>query len=154
MFHSVGRFAGQRAAMESILSDFARDWTALDQNRWAAAEEGRRRTLSLWAEIIGAQVVSVPMSASALRAEHIRRLFVIPFAAFLVLLFVSVNLLLNFVVIRPIECMAKTAEAISMGEINTPDYVYRGSGQLARLSTSFNRMHRSLVEAFRMLGDG
>lgn len=105
-------------------------------------------------EIIGAQVVSVPMSASALRAEHIRRLFVIPFAAFLVLLFVSVNLLLNFVVVRPIERMAKTAEAISMGEINTPEYHYRGSDQLARLSTSFNRMHRSLVEALRMLGDG
>ena len=52
-------------------------------------------------EIIGAQVVSVPMSASAVRAEHIRRLFVIPFVAFLVLLFVSVNLLLNFVVDPP-----------------------------------------------------
>lgn len=104
-------------------------------------------------EIIGAQVVSVPMSASAVRAEHIRKLFVIPFACFLVLLFVSVNLLLNFVVIRPIEQMAKTAEAISMGEINTPEYQYRRSDQIGRLSASFNRMHRSLVEAFRMLGD-
>jgi protein-histidine pros-kinase len=105
-------------------------------------------------EIIGAQVVSVPMSDSTLRAEHIRRLFVIPFAVFLVLLFVSVNLLLNLVVIRPIERMAKTAEAISMGEINTPEYQYRGSDQIGRLAASFNRMHRSLVEAFRMLGDG
>ena len=104
-------------------------------------------------EVIGAQVVSVPMSASAVRAEHIRKLFVVPFAVFLLLLFVSVNLLLNFVVIRPIERMAKTAEAISMGEINTPEYHYRGSDQIARLSASFNRMHRSLVEAFRMLGN-
>jgi protein-histidine pros-kinase len=93
------------------------------------------------------------MSASALRAEHIRKLFVIPFGAFLVLLFISVNLLLNFVVIRPIERMAKTAEAISMGEINTPEYRYRGSDQIGRLSASFNRMHRSLVEAFRIIGD-
>jgi HAMP domain-containing protein len=104
-------------------------------------------------EIIGAQVVSVPMSASALRAEHIRKLFVIPFGAFLILLFISVNVLLNFVVIRPIERMAKTAEAISMGEINTPEYHYSGSDQIGRLAASFNRMHRSLVEAFRMLGD-
>jgi protein-histidine pros-kinase len=104
-------------------------------------------------EIIGAQVVSVPMSASAVRAGHIRRLFVIPFVVFLVLLFVSVNVLLNFVVVRPIEQMAKAAEAISMGEINTPEYRYRGSDQIARLSASFNRMHRSLVEAFRMLGN-
>ena len=104
-------------------------------------------------EIIGAQVVSVPMTASAVRAEHIRKLFVIPFASFLVLLFVSVNLLLNLVVIRPIERIAKTAEAISMGEINTPEYQYRGSDQIGRLALSFNRMHRSLVEAFRMLGN-
>ena len=104
-------------------------------------------------EVIGAQVVSVPMSASALRAEHIRKLFVIPFGAFLILLFVSVNLLLNFVVIRPIERMAKTAEAISMGDINTPEYHYQGSDQIGRLAASFNRMHRSLVEALRMLGD-
>lgn len=104
-------------------------------------------------EIIGAQVVSVPMSASAVRAEHIRKLFVFPFAAFLVLLFLSVNLLLNFVVIRPIEKIAQTAEKISMGEISTPEYQYRGSDQIGRLSASFNRMHRSLVEAFRMLGN-
>lgn len=105
-------------------------------------------------EVIGAQVVSVPMSASAVRAEHIRQLFIIPFAAFLVLLFVSVNILLNFVVIRPIERIAKTAEAISMGEINTPEYHYPGKDQIGRLAASFNRMHRSLIEALRILGDG
>ena len=104
-------------------------------------------------EIIGAQVVSVPMAASAVRAEHIRELFLIPFLGFILLMFVSVNLLLNFVVVRPIEHMAKTAEAISLGEINTPEYVYRGNDQLGRLGASFNRMHRSLVEAFRMLGE-
>jgi protein-histidine pros-kinase len=104
-------------------------------------------------EIIGAQVVSVPMSASAVRAEHIRKLFVLPFVGFLVLLFVSVNVLLNLVVIRPIERMARTAEAISMGEISTPEYQYHGTDQIGRLAASFNRMHRSLVEAFKMLGD-
>jgi HAMP domain-containing protein len=104
-------------------------------------------------EIIGAQIVSVPMSASAMRASHIRSLFVIPFVAFLALLFVSVNVLLNFVVVRPIEKIAKTAEAISLGEMKTPEYKYRRSDQIGRLSASFNRMHRSLVEAFRMLGE-
>jgi protein-histidine pros-kinase len=69
-------------------------------------------------------------------------------------LFVSINLLLHFVVIRPIEQMAKTAEAVSMGNINTPEYHYGGSDQIGRLAASFNRMHRSLVEAFRILGQG
>ena len=104
-------------------------------------------------EIIAAQIVSVPMSASALRAEHIRRLFLVPFLGFLVLLFVSMNILLHFVVIRPMEKIAKNADAVSMGKIDTPEYHYRGRDQIGRLAASFNRMHRSLVEAFRMLGE-
>ena len=103
-------------------------------------------------EIIGAQIVSVPMQESSMRAAQIRNLFVVPFIAFLILLFVAVNLLLHFVVIRPIERLAKSAEAVSMGKIDTPEYRYGGSDQLGRLAASFNRMHRSLVEAFRMLG--
>jgi HAMP domain-containing protein len=104
-------------------------------------------------EIIGAQIVTVPMSASTLRAAHIRRLFITPFLGFLLLLFVSVNVLLNFVVVRPIEKIAGAAEAISMGKINAPEYQYRGRDQIGRLSRSFNRMHRSLIEAFKMLGN-
>jgi HAMP domain-containing protein len=105
-------------------------------------------------EIIGAQIVSVPMAASAVRASHIRSLFVTPFLAFMALLFVSVNILLNYVVVRPIERIAKTAEAISLGEVNTPEYRYGKPDQIGRLSASFNRMHRSLAEALRMLGEG
>jgi protein-histidine pros-kinase len=103
-------------------------------------------------EVIGAQIVSVPMQESSMRAGQIRSLFVVPFIAFLILLLVAVNLLLHFVVIRPIERMAKSAEVVSMGNIDTPEYSYGGADQLGRLAASFNRMHRSLVEAFRMLG--
>ncbi len=103
-------------------------------------------------EIIGAQIVSVPMSASTVRAEQIRKLFLVPFLGFLVLLFVSMNVLLHFVVIRPMEKIAENAEAVSMGKMDTPEYQYRGRDQIGRLAGSFNRMQRSLVEAFRMLG--
>lgn len=104
-------------------------------------------------EIIGAQIVSVPMSASAMRADQIRRLFLLPFLGFLVLLFAAVNVLLHFVVILPMERIAKTAEAVSMGKIDTPEYHYSGRDQIGHLAASFNRMQRSLVEALRMLGE-
>lgn len=104
-------------------------------------------------EVIGAQIVSVPMSASAVRAEHIRKLFLLPFLGFVALLFASVNVLLHFVVIRPMEKIAATAEAVSMGKIDTPEFHYPGRDQIGRLAASFNRMHRSLAEAFRMLGE-
>lgn len=103
-------------------------------------------------DVVAAQVVSVPMTASLVRAEHIRRLFEVPFGFFLVMLFVAINLLLHFVVIRPIEGIATTAEAVSLGDLDAPEYVYESSDELGRLSSSFNRMHRSVVEAFRMLG--
>lgn len=104
-------------------------------------------------EIIGAQIVSVPMSASQLRAEHIRSLFLVPFLGFLLLLFVSMNILLHFVVIRPMEKIANNAEAVSMGEVDRPEFEYKGRDQIGRLATSFNRMHRSLAQALRMLGE-
>jgi protein-histidine pros-kinase len=104
-------------------------------------------------EIIGAQIVSVPMSASAVRAEHIRKLFLLPFIGFLALLFISMNVLLHFVVIRPMERIAENAEAVSMGKIDTPELQLKRRDQVGRLGASFNRMHRSLVEAFRMLGE-
>jgi HAMP domain-containing protein len=104
-------------------------------------------------EIIGAQIVSVPMSASQVRAEHIRRLFLVPFLGFLVLLFVSINILLHFVVIRPMEKIANNAEAVSMGKIDTPELEFKRRDQIGRLAASFNRMHRSLAQAFRMLGE-
>lgn len=104
-------------------------------------------------EIIGAQIVSVPMSASQVRAEHIRRLFLVPFLGFLALLFVSVNILLHFVVIRPMEKIAKNAEAVSMGKIDMPELDSQRRDQIGRLAASFNRMHRSLAQAFRMLGE-
>ena len=104
-------------------------------------------------EIIGAQIVSVPMSASAVRAEHIRKLFLLPFIGFLALLFISMNVLLHFVVIRPMEKIAENAEAVSMGKIDTPELHLKRRDQVGRLAASFNRMHRSLIEAFRMLGE-
>jgi HAMP domain-containing protein len=104
-------------------------------------------------EVIGAQIVSVPMMESSIRAAQIRKLFVIPFVVFLVLLFAAVNLLLHFIVIRPIERMAATAESVSMGKIDTPEYQHGGADQVGRLAASFNRMHRSLAEALRMLGE-
>jgi protein-histidine pros-kinase len=103
-------------------------------------------------EIAAAQVVSVPLRASAVRAGHIRRLFLLPFACLLVVMYVSINLLLHFVVIRPIERISDTAEAVSMGTLETPEFTYQAGDEIGRLSASFTRMHRSVVEAFRLLG--
>lgn len=102
-------------------------------------------------EVSAAQVVSVPIQASAMRAAHIRKLFVLPFACLIAVMYLTVNLLLHFVVIRPIERIAAAAEAVSMGDIEAPEYHYGAKDEIGRLSQSFTRMHRSMVEAFHLL---
>ncbi len=104
-------------------------------------------------DIIGAQIVSVPMSVSTARAERIRALFVLPFLGVFAVLFVLLNLLLGHMIITPIDRIARMAEAVSLGDSSVPDYVRGGSDQVARLSASFNRMRRSLSEALRLLDE-
>ena len=68
-------------------------------------------------EVAAAQVVSVPIQASA----RTRRPYPPPVRVALRrlpdVMYVAINLLLNFVVVRPIERIAATAEAVSMGDL-------------------------------------
>jgi protein-histidine pros-kinase len=104
-------------------------------------------------EVIAAQIVSVPMAVPAARAAHVRNVFLLVYAGVFLLLFVLLNLLLGFVVIRPIDRIAKMAEAVSLGEAGVPEYAVKGSDEITRLGSSFNRMRRSLEEALRMLAE-
>ncbi|HEY2659478.1 MAG TPA: DUF3365 domain-containing protein [Caulobacteraceae bacterium] len=104
-------------------------------------------------DIIGAQIVSVPMSVARARVDQVRLLFLVPYVGVFLLLFLLLNLLLDVMVIGPIDRMARTAEAVSMGDLSAPEYARRGTDQIARLSSSINRLRRSLQEALRMLSD-
>lgn len=102
-------------------------------------------------ETVAAQIISVPMSVAEAKVLRNLALFVgIATAIFLVLL-VILNLLLNRYVIGPVKRMAKTAEAVSMGDGSLPEFEYSGSDEVASLSRSFNRMRRSLDGAMKML---
>jgi protein-histidine pros-kinase len=104
-------------------------------------------------EVIAAQIVSVPMSVPLASAAHGRLLLLITFAGVFLLLFVLLNLMLGYTVIEPINRMAHTAEAVSLGKMDTPEYARAGSDQIAKLSSAINRLRRSLQEALRMLSD-
>jgi protein-histidine pros-kinase len=102
-------------------------------------------------EIIGAQIISVPMNVAQARVWNNVALFVgISSAIFLVLL-VLLNVLLNRYVIGPVTRMAKTAEAVSMGNMSVSEFEHPGSDEIASLSRSFNRMRRSLDSAMKMI---
>ncbi|MBQ0821763.1 DUF3365 domain-containing protein [Microvirga sp. HBU67558] len=102
-------------------------------------------------ETIGAQIISVPMDIAEGAIWRNLLLFVGTSSVIFLVLLVLLNVLLNRYVISPVTRMAKTAEAVSMGDASVAEFEYPGSDEIASLSRSFNRMRRSLDSALKML---
>jgi protein-histidine pros-kinase len=102
-------------------------------------------------ETIGAQIISVPMDIAEGSIWRNLGLFVGTSSVIFLVLLVLLNILLNRYVISPVTRMAKTAEAVSMGDASVAEFEYPGSDEIASLSRSFNRMRRSLDSALKML---
>jgi len=102
-------------------------------------------------ETIGAQVVSVPMQVPIERANNAFRVFMALFGMVFAFLFVSMNLLLWLLVVRPVNRLARIADQVSLGDMDAPEFVVKGRDEIARLGESFNRMKKSLVQAFKMI---
>ena len=104
-------------------------------------------------EIVGAQIVAVPMSLPLQRANETLIVVLGVLAAVFLLIFILLNILLNIVVINPIKQMSAKANEVSMGALDVEELEVGGSGEIATLGQSFNRMHRSLVNAVNMLDE-
>ncbi len=61
------------------------------------------------------------------------------------------NLLLHYIVVKPIRRIAARASEISTGNLDVPEFEVRGRDEIASLATSFNRMRRSLASAMKLL---
>ncbi len=106
-----------------------------------------------WAEndIIAAQIVSVPVSLPlTMAAQAFRRLLVSLVIVGLLTLAV-VDLVLYATVIRPVSRFAARADEISRGQLDVPELPVRGRDEISVLAAAFNRLHRSVTAAMRML---
>ena len=104
-------------------------------------------------EIVGAQVVSVPMSLPIRNAERTFTTFMGSMIAVFVIAFIVINAMLSWLIIRPISRMSAAADAVSTGNFEVPEFVAHGKDEVALLGSSFNRMRRSLEKALQMIGD-
>jgi len=104
-------------------------------------------------EIIGAQVVSVPMTLPIKRAEQAFQTFMLSLAGIFVLIFVVLNLMLMFIVVNPVRKLARVADEVSLGKIETAEFDIAGKDEIAVLAQSFNRMKKSLAQALKMLDE-
>jgi HAMP domain-containing protein len=104
-------------------------------------------------EVIGAQIVSVPEAVPLQKAQRAFVTIAGILAATFVLITSILNLLLHYMVTRPVMMMAAIANDVSLGKENVAEYEPKGRDEIASLAHSFNRMRRSLDHALDMLKD-
>lgn len=102
-------------------------------------------------EIVGAQVVSVPMEVPLAHADRAFTAFMVSLAGVFVVVFIVLNIMLSWLIVRPIRRMALAADGISTGDFNQPEFSEKGGDEVAVLGSSFNRMRRSLEKAMQMM---
>lgn len=104
-------------------------------------------------EIVGAQIVSVPMAVPidiANRAFH-RLVFFLILTMLVAIAALDVGV--YWFVIRPLKIVSDSADRISRGEKNVPPIEVKGNDEIATVAASFNRMKVSLVKALRMFDE-
>lgn len=104
-------------------------------------------------EIIGAQIVMVPMGVPLAQAKQAFTTFMLLLCGVFLGLFVVLNVLLSLVIVRPLTRMAAAADAISTGDFSVATFAEKGHDELARLGASFNRMRRSLEKAMSLIDE-
>ena len=102
-------------------------------------------------EIVGAQVVSVPMSVPIQNANRAFATFMTSLAVIFAVVFIALNVMLSWLIVRPIQKMAQVADAVSTGDFDKAEFAEKGKDEMAVLGASFNRMRRSLQKAMQLI---
>jgi protein-histidine pros-kinase len=102
-------------------------------------------------EVVGAQVVSVPMSVPLARAEHAFRIFMGSLVGIFIAIGIVLNAMLYLLVIRPVTELSKLANRVSLGELDAPPFPAGRRDEIGTLAQSFTRMRHSLDQAMKML---
>lgn len=104
-------------------------------------------------EVVGAQIVSVPMRVPFKMADSAFKAVLGTVAAVFACLFVILDLLLWLAVVRPIGRLSALADRVADGDLDGAEFPARGKDEVAKLAGSFNRMRISLAKAMRLLED-
>ncbi len=104
-------------------------------------------------EVVGAQLVSIPMSVPIQNAWHAFYTFMGSMFGIFLLAFIVLNLMLSSIIVKPLTSMALAADEISMGNLDMPELSVKGKDEVAVLAQSFNRMRRSLEKAMHLIAE-
>jgi len=102
-------------------------------------------------EIVGAQIVNVPMGIPLARADETFQVFMLILGSVFIAIWAILNLLLHMIIIKRINAIAHNANEISKGDMSIPEFDMKGSDEISSLGHSFNLMYRSLTSAVKLL---
>jgi protein-histidine pros-kinase len=102
-------------------------------------------------EIVGSQIVSLPTSVPMEKASRAFKQIMGGMIATFVGLLLVVNAILYMAVLRPMNRMARIADAISEGKSDVEEFNVARRDEFGVLGTAFNRMRRSLEKAMALL---
>ena len=102
-------------------------------------------------EIIGAQIVSVPMAVPIARADKTFTAFMGSLAIVFVAIFVLLNVMLYTMVIRRVTRLAGIADQVSLGNMEAGEFKSRSKDEIGVLTEAMGRMKASLAQAMKML---
>ncbi len=102
-------------------------------------------------EVLGARVVSVPMTVALRQADHAFAVVLALMGAVFALIVGALNFMLWTLVLRPVTRLSAMSDRVSRGELDAPDVALRSRDEIGTLAESFARMRKSLVHAMRML---
>ncbi len=102
-------------------------------------------------EVLGARIVSVPMALPLARAWDTFTGVVVWLGVVFFVVLVLMNLMLHYVIIRPVRRIAASANEVSLGNMDAPEITVSGRDEISTLGEAFNRMRRSLANAMKML---
>jgi HAMP domain-containing protein len=102
-------------------------------------------------EVVGAQVVSVPMSVPLARADQAFRVFMVSLVGIFVAIGVALNVMLYLLVIRPVTALSRIANRVSLGEVDAPQFATQKRDEIGTLAQAFARMRNSLDQALKIL---
>lgn len=102
-------------------------------------------------EVVAAQIMSVPMDLPLKRADQTFRVFIGSLIGVFVVVGLVLNVMIWFVVVRPVTQLSALADRVSQGDLDAPEFARTSRDEIGVLADSFARMRASVVQAMKML---
>ena len=102
-------------------------------------------------EVVGAQIVSVPLAIPEARARKTFITVIGSLTAVFIVIAVALNIFMHLLILTPVRKIAQHADQVSSGALDSEELKFRNTDEIGLLATSINRMRRSLRNAMELL---